>query len=273
MEPDKILSAQLIDLVFDDRNKEYGAYELRKTYSRRIKKSLFITASVAALAFGGAVLANSAKRSENKYKISDEIFLSQVPDEKKPEPIPEPEKKPEAEQVKTEKLTVIAIKPDDEVTDPPPSQEDLVDSKIGLEKQEGMPDDGISKPEEIDKGIGKGIIVNKVDNQPDEPFTTVEIDAKFNGNWKAFLERNLNAGVATDNNAPAGRYSVVIQFVVDVEGNVSDIKPLTNHGYGLEAEALRVLKKAAKWEPAIQNGVKVKAYRKQVIVFEVTEDE
>ena len=61
----------------------------------------------------------------------------------------------------------------------------------------------------------------------------------------------------------------MIQFVVDVEGNVSDIKPLTNHGYGLEQEAVRVLKKAAKWEPAIQNGVKVKAYRKQVITFQV----
>ena len=87
---------------------------------------------------------------------------------------------------------------------------------------------------------------------------------------KALLERNLNGSVATDNNAPDGRYSVVVQFVVDVEGNVSDIKTLTNHGYGLEAEALRVLRKAAKWEPAIQNGKKVKAYRKQVIVFEVT---
>ncbi len=57
--------------------------------------------------------------------------------------------------------------------------------------------------------------------------------------------------------------------MVDTEGNVSDIKPLTNHGYGLEEEAIRVLKKAAKWEPAIQNGINVKAYRKQVIILGV----
>ena len=63
-----------------------------------------------------------------------------------------------------------------------------------------------------------------------------------------------------------------MQFVVDEDGAVSDIKALTNHGYGLEQEAIRVLRKAKKWEPAIQNGRKVKAYRKQPITFQVTEE-
>jgi len=86
------------------------------------------------------------------------------------------------------------------------------------------------------------------------------------------LERNLNANIPVDNGAPVGRYSVVVQFVVDKEGNVSDIQALTNHGYGLEEEAIRVIKKAPKWEPAIQNGIKVKAYRRQVITFDVNEE-
>ena len=96
---------------------------------------------------------------------------------------------------------------------------------------------------------------------------------KFNGNWRAFLERNLNAEVPLNNNAPAGRYSVVIQFVVDKNGNVSDITALTSHGYGMEEEAIRVLRKAAKWEPAIQNGNQVKAYRRQPITFDVQSEE
>ena len=62
------------------------------------------------------------------------------------------------------------------------------------------------------------------------------------------------------------------RFVVDKEGNVSDIKPLTDIGYGMEQEAVRVLKKATKWEAAIQNGYPVKAYRKQAITFQVTEE-
>ena len=72
-----------------------------------------------------------------------------------------------------------------------------------------------------------------------------------------------------NNDAPAGSYTVIIQFVVDMDGSISDIKALTNHGYGLEQEAIRVIKKATKWEPAFQNGRHVKAYRKQPITFRV----
>ncbi len=61
MNTNNILSAPLIDLIFDGRNKEYGAYELRRSYAKRINKALFITTTIAALAFGGAVLGNSLK--------------------------------------------------------------------------------------------------------------------------------------------------------------------------------------------------------------------
>ena len=59
-----------------------------------------------------------------------------------------------------------------------------------------------------------------------------------------FLTRNLNPGIPIDNGAPAGTYKVIIQFVVDLDGNLSDIKALTNYGYGMEQEAIRVVKKA-----------------------------
>ncbi|MEO7922498.1 MAG: energy transducer TonB [Chitinophagaceae bacterium] len=271
METNKILSAPLIDVIFDGRNKEYGAYELRKTYSKRINKALLVTTIIAALVFGGAVLASSFGKKEVRFLIKEGIKLSQVPEEKIPEKIPEPERQPEPDPVKTLQFTTPPkIKPDDEVVQPPPSQEDLVDVIISDQTREGIPDDGISRPDKIDDG--KGIIPPRDDKESDEPFTTVEIDAKFNGNWKAFLERNLNPEVAREHDAPPGRYSVVMQFVVDLEGKVSEIKALTDHGYGLEQEAIRVLRKAAKWEPAIQNGRPVKAYRRQVIIFEVPEE-
>jgi len=59
--------------------------------------------------------------------------------------------------------------------------------------------------------------------------------------------------------------------VVDKEGNVSDVKPLTSHGYGMEDEAVRVIKKGPQWKPAIQNGRNVKAYRRQPITFQIEE--
>ena len=68
MEVNKILSADILDLVFEGRNKDYGAYELRKSYNKRITKALVITAAVALLALLGSFLANqiAASRIETK---------------------------------------------------------------------------------------------------------------------------------------------------------------------------------------------------------------
>ena len=107
-------------------------------------------------------------------------------------------------------------------------------------------------------------------------YEKVEIEASYAGGdeaWRKFLELNLNAGIPAYKGAPAGAYTVVIQFVVDKEGKVSDIKALTSHGYGMEAEVIRVLRKAPRWNPAIQEGRPVKAYRKQPVTFMVTVEE
>lgn len=273
MQTNKILTSELIDIIFDGRNKEYGAYELRKNYSKRVRNSLLVTGIIASVAIGSSVLANSMKKNDSSYKIVPGIVITQIPDEKEPEPLPEPERKqPEPEQVRTEKFTTPEILPDEEVQSPPPDQETLEKAVIDVETKSGIDDDGTSKPpQSLDER--KGIVEAKTVKEPEGPFTTVEIDAKFTGNWKSFLERNLDAEVPLKNDAPAGRYSVMIQFVVDLDGTVSDIKALTNIGYGMEQEAIRVIKKSAKWEPAIQNGHQVKAYRKQMITFVVEGDE
>jgi len=268
METNKILSASLIEDIFDGRNKEYGAYELRKTDSQRTKVALSVTIAVVALALCGATLANSYKKNERQQNGTPGIVLTEVEEIKQPEKLPEPEK-PIEEQVKTEKLTQIVIV-DKEDIDPPPSQDDLEFAIIDVVKRDGIDDSGRVKPVVIDDG--KGIIPTKTDEESDEPRMIVEVPAKFAGNWINFLKKNLNAETPVNNGAGPGRYTVVIQFVVDKEGNVSEITPLTKHGYGLEEESVRVLRKAAKWEPAIQNGYKVKAYHKQLITFEVVEE-
>ncbi len=108
----------------------------------------------------------------------------------------------------------------------------------------------------------------------DPAFEKVDIEASFPGGdpaWRKFLEKNLRGDVATENGAPAGIYMVYVQFIVDREGNVSDIKSLTNWGYGMEKEVLRLLKISPKWSPAMQNGRAVKAYRKQPVTFMIEE--
>lgn len=273
MEKNNILSASLLDLVFDGRNKAYGAYELRKTYNKRIAKAMMITGALGLMIFVGTVLANTFKEESSSERVAiKQVDIQNIDVEKdEPEPLPPPEKQPEPVAVATEKFTIPNIAPDEDVKEPPPAQDDLVSAKIDLTKNAGVDDDGIvTPPQELDGG--KGLIEVKKQPESDEPFTKVEKEAEFDegaDGWRRFLERNLNADVPPGNGAPAGRYTVVIQFVVDKEGKVSNIVPITAHGYGMEEEAVRVLKKAKKWRPAIQNGNPVKAYRKQPITFDV----
>jgi protein TonB len=270
MEPNKILSANILDLIFDDRNKEYGAYELRVTYPERIKKALLFVFLLAAIVFTGAALANSLKPDKDARIAYREMNLEEIkPDEKKLEPLPEV-KKPDPPQVKTEKLTVFDVVPDEKADDPPPTQDDIKIAGIDDAKKDGVTDEGLTEVKELSKGTG--IIEEKTNVEP-EIWPIVQVPAKYDGDWIKFLTRNLNANVPVDNGAPAGRYNIVIQFVVDRDGNLSDIIAVTNYGFGMEQEAMRVLKKAKGWKPGIQNGREVKSYHKQPVTFVVEEQE
>jgi len=272
MEANKILSADILDLIFEDRNKDYGAYDLRKTYHRRITRALIITASVAILAIGGSLL-SSTLNSQNKKKVKiQEITLQDIKQqEEKPEPPPPPPPKQEPPKVEMKQFTPPVIKKDEEVEKPPPPQEELKEAKIDVINQEGIKDLNIATPTQIDEG--KQVIEVKKEDDENKIFDKVEIEAQYPGGdskWRQYLERNCNGQVASDQGAPEGTYTTVVQFVVDKEGVISDVKPLTKHGYGMEEEAMRVIKKGPKWTPAVQNGRHVKAYRKQPITFVVT---
>ncbi|MEP7374068.1 MAG: energy transducer TonB [Chitinophagaceae bacterium] len=106
-------------------------------------------------------------------------------------------------------------------------------------------------------------------------YESVEEEAYFAGGesaWRRYLEQNLNPSVPVDNGAKAGLYTVYIQFVVDIDGKISDIKPLTKHGFGMEAEVMRILRISPSWVPAVQHGRKVRAYRKQPVSFQIVDE-
>lgn len=272
MEPNKILSASILDLVFDGRNKDYGAYELRFTYPQRVKRSLIVVFVVAAIAVAGAAFANSFKSKEVGRIVTTVYSIPDLPPQEKKIPPPEPPK-PKPPEIKTIKVVTPRIVPENDETETPPTEDDKKNALTADVTNDGKPFDGIvGLPEEIDK---TGIIEPKKDADQG-PVWFVEVEAKFTGNWTRFLTTHLNAEVPVKNGAPPASYTVIIQFVIDQQGNMSDIKALTSHGYGMEEEALRVMgivaKWAAKWTPAIQNGHAVKAYRKQPITFVVTEE-
>lgn len=109
----------------------------------------------------------------------------------------------------------------------------------------------------------------------DSVFTKVNEEAAFPGGereWRKYLERNLNPSIPKENGAPEGTYNVVVQFNIDEEGKISDVKALTSHGYGMEEEAIKIIRRGPDWIPAIQSGRTVKADKRQSIGFMVSQE-
>jgi len=105
--------------------------------------------------------------------------------------------------------------------------------------------------------------------------TPVEVEASYPGGaaaWVKFLQKNLKADVPIKNDAPIGQYQAIVVFIVDKDGSVSNVKPATRFGYGMEDEVVRVIEMSGKWIPATRNGIPLKAYRKQPITFVATSE-
>ena len=104
-------------------------------------------------------------------------------------------------------------------------------------------------------------------------FHKVEIEASFPGGvpeWTSYLMKNLHANVPIRNKAPEGVYMVVVRFIVAKDGSISNALAETAHGYGMEKEVLRIIKRGPKWIPASQDGRLVNAYRRQPVTFVVS---
>ena len=278
MEVNKILKSDILDIIFEGRNKEYGAYELRKTYKKRITFALFFTIAISAL-FYISTLFFSGKESKGNIIIEDVSLEKFEQEEKKPEPPPPPPPpKPEPPKVEITKFTPPKIVKDEEVKpeEKPPEVEKLEETKIGTINQIGDKDKGIV---EAPKEVSTGVAPVKVEEDYDRLFTSVQIESEFPGGqeaWNKYLQRNLNSEVPKDNGAPSGRYTVEVSFTVDKEGNISSVSGILasggNNDYGTIEEAIRVIKRGPKWKPGVQNGIQVKSRKKQRITFLITED-
>jgi protein TonB len=273
MEVNKILNADILDIIFEGRNKEYGAYDLRKSYNKRLVRAIVGMAVILVLLFGGFFLANlNSGHNKKSAVVVDDVQLEDVT-QKKNEPPPPPPPKVEPPKVEMAKFTPPKIVPDKEVKpeEKPPEQEKLDDTKIGTVNQEGIKDDGIAAPPVSDAGKGVVEAPKKDDEDYDKTFTKVEIESDFPGGaaaWLRYLNKNLRYPDDAVNNEIQG--TVVVQFIVDKEGNVSDVQAISGpDNGGLREEAVRVIKKSGRWTPAIQNGRQVKSYKKQPIVFKL----
>jgi periplasmic protein TonB len=272
MEMGNILSADVLDIIFDQRNKEYGAYDLRKNYQRRLTKSLIVTVLVVVLICLTYILLGSMKPGADKLEVNGIVTLEKIPEKEKPaEKIaPPPVKATPPPAIKMQQFTKpLIVDVDPPENERPPEQATLETAKIGTVNSQGTDDIGIvGPPVDVKTAV---VDVPKKHDDGDEIPTFVEIESQYPGGisaWSAFLYRNLVYPQQAIDDGKQG--TVYVQFIVDLEGNVSDVKAVSGPEEFYTA-AISVIKKSGKWTVAIQNGRKVKSYKKQPITFKLAD--
>ena len=243
MKTNQILTADILDIIFDGKNKSYGAYDLRKTYNGRLTRAVIITVIIMLLVFAGTVLSGmTSKSATGQIEIAD-IKMKDVKNPWMPvTPPPTPPVKSSTPPEVNQKRFVAPIivqdsnVPDDELIEDIAEDQVIstktVESEIKTKIVQGFVDDKGSKILEVPKA-----------DKEEQPFGKVEIEATFPGGalaWARYLQKNLHPDTPSYNGAPNGIYQVIVKFIVSKEGIVSDVQAESKHGYGMEEEAVKV---------------------------------
>lgn len=243
-----LLKNQWLDIVFEGRNKLYGAYELRKTNGKTTVKSLIIGGFIFTFLISIPVLANLLPNGSDNNVLDQKITTVKLPPKEKPKENipPPPPPPPKVDQVKFVKPVVAKA---EEVTEEPPKVEEIKDKKIGAETIKGDPD---ALPT-VDP-VGTGQVVEE-DNDV-HSLAGIEVKPDFPGGLDKFYKFIGKNFQVPEEDGLKGK--VFVTFVVEKDGSLTDIKVVRDIGYGTGKEAIRVLKSCPRWNPGEQNGKKVR---------------
>jgi periplasmic protein TonB len=252
-----IFNPAWLDVVFTGRNQAYGAYQLRKDNAKTTNRALVIGAVLFILLVSSPLIIKYIKgivpEEEDKF-IETEVVLTPPPpvDENTPPPPPIQEPpKPRVDQVRFPPPVVV---PAEEVRDEePPTQDELKVADPGQKTIEGDPNAEVRIDEPVGEAPPTQAAVVEDNNVYD--FSAIEQMPEYPGGIQKFYQyvgNNYKYPPAATEAGVSGR--VTLQFVVEKDGSLTDIKVLKDLGFGTGDEAKRVLMKANKWKPGIQNG-------------------
>lgn len=255
MTREKILQSDILDILFENRNKDYGAYALRRGYNQR----LLISIGSAMSAFFLFVLI-SATGKKNSYSApvsrhEQIVEIREIKLEKPKDPEKPKEQLKPVQKIATQKfVSKIEIKPDDKVKEKMPDIISLDSSVISDKTVKGKVDDGI--PKKIEEPVATGNS-NTGRTETEKEFKPQEKEPEFPGGPEA-LKRFLANNLLAPGDLDEGEKKVVkIRFRVDKDGTVNTFEIVTSGGNEYDREVVRVCKKMPRWVPALQNGVNV----------------
>ena len=270
MRPELILPSDILDIIFDNRNKDYGAYDLRKEYNKRIKKSMTIVfIATTAIIFLSFYKFNDNSSSNSEWIFpTDTITLQPAPVVEPPPDLPKP--KPIAQV----QYNAPIITDDNKVHDTIPTVEELVDKVIS-----NTDVDGALAPNDNDVAPANNSPKGNESPQPTQPeqpevLKVAEFMPEFPGGQSAFsqfLSRHLR--VPEEHMQPGQKIRVDVKFVVGGEGDLNRIEFPDEPDKVFQQEVLRVMKKMPRWKPEMQNGRAVAVYFHIPVIFHMSDEQ
>ncbi|WP_226915670.1 energy transducer TonB [Hymenobacter siberiensis] len=273
MDNAQIAKASLNDIVFEGRNKAYGAYVLRRLYQRHVTRALIIATALFVLLIAFPLIAQYLKEKmpkEPAKNLKENVLMDAPPlDETKPPPPPPP---PEAPPPPPPKLTTIkftppVVKKDEEVKkEEVPDQEELKDKTVATVTVKGNTD----APDLSElSGPGDKVVEEVVENKV---YTYVEQMPQLpggggNGAIVNAIQKAVKYPPLALRNQVEGR--IFVSFTVNPQGDVSDVKVVKGLGSGLDEETMRAVKTLPKFIPGKQNGRAVSVSFTVPITFKI----
>jgi len=269
-----LVSNEWTDLVFEGRNQAYGAYKLRKGTTKRNLWSIIIVALAAVLLYIGLTLQKMVQANRD-VENTQAVELSALEQKKKEAKVEKKEQikvEPEkvVEKVKSSvKFTAPVIKKDNEVKE---------EDEIKLEEVEKSDKAVGAFTVEGNDEVGGEVLKAKEEIATPEPpkqednkvFDVVEQMPSFPGGSGALMQwlgSNMKYPVIAAENGVQGR--VVVRFVVERDGSVTDVKVVRSVDPSLDKEAIRVVKAMPKWIPGKQNGSAVRVNYTLPVTFKL----
>ena len=268
-----LTSRDWVEMVFEGRNKEYGAYRLRKNAGKRNMYSL-ITIFIAALAIWACIgLVKFVESRTKKGAVTSVAELSALNQPKKKAEVKQKQVKIEqpekvVERVKSSvKFTAPVIKKDEEVKpeDELKTQDELMNTKTAIGALDVKGNDDANG--EVLK-IKEAVAQPEPKPEPEKVFDVVEQMPSFPGGPQAlmqWLSENVRYPVVAQENGVQGR--VVVSFVVERDGSITDVKVVRSVDPSLDKEAARVVKSMPRWIPGKQNGQAVRVKYNVPVAF------
>lgn len=268
----KLNSSDWCDLVFEGKNKSYGAYALRQSSTKRhISAFVIIVLFVGSVAVLPSFLNMVKAANQDLGGINTPVTLSEL----------EIEKKVEEPDVIRQELAPPPVETRAAIQFTPPVIVETVDESREMRTQEELnsnPNIQISIVDNLDGSTSRDAVAPEelrehravVQEEPQKPFITVEQMPRFPGGdteLMKFLANNLKYPAVAAENDIQGR--VVIRFVVGKDGSVSDITVLRPLDPSCDREAVRVIKSMPKWIAGMQNGRNVPVYYTLPVLFKL----